>query len=62
MAKRKYYQDHRFGCDWMQPFEDNTSKGVYIKPYRVDPKETEKWVEEEKNKKEAEYSKSKLKH
>ncbi|HQP05160.1 MAG TPA: hypothetical protein PLP11_11220, partial [Bacteroidales bacterium] len=54
-AKRKHYQDHRFGCDWMQPFEDNTSKGEYIKPYEVDPIKTKQWVEEEAAKKEAQF-------
>ena len=58
IAKRKYYQDHRFGCDWMQPFGDNTSLGVYIKPYIVSPKDTQKWVESEKAKKEATVKKS----
>jgi hypothetical protein len=52
IAKRKHYQDHRFGCDWMQPFEDNTDKGQYIKPYTISPDETKKWVEEATKKKE----------
>jgi hypothetical protein len=52
IAKRKHYQDHRFGCDWMQPFEDNSDKGQYIRPYTISPEETKKWVEEATRKKE----------
>lgn len=51
IAKRNNYQDHRFGCDWMQPFEDNRDKNEYVKPYPVDPKVTQQWVEDETRKK-----------
>jgi hypothetical protein len=51
IAKRNNYQDHRFGCDWMQPFGDNRAKSQYVKPYPIDPKITQQWVEEETRKK-----------
>lgn len=47
MAKRRFYQDHRFGVDSNQPFEDNLSKTTYQKPITTDPNEMKRFVEEQ---------------
>ncbi|MBV1923281.1 MAG: hypothetical protein KUG68_04545 [Flavobacteriaceae bacterium] len=31
-AKRRFFQDHRFGLDPLQPFENNLAKTKYVKP------------------------------
>lgn len=61
VAKRLNYQDHRFGCDFNQPFDDNRSKFGYVKPREVDPIKTKQWVDEETKKKMDQYQKVLLK-
>lgn len=59
LAKRRFYQDHRFGVDANQPFEDNLSKAKYIEPATTDPMVMKAFVESETRKKEAEAAKMK---
>lgn len=35
-AKRRFYQDHRFGVDALQPLENNLVKAEYVKPGTTD--------------------------
>ena len=57
MAKRRYYQDHRFGVDANQPLGDNTRKMSYQPPITTDPDVMKVFLEnatrekEEQNKK-----------
>jgi hypothetical protein len=53
LAKRRNYQDHRFGVDAMQPFEDNLSKAKYVQPVTTDMNEMKRLVENAKALKEA---------
>lgn len=47
MAKRRFYQDQRFGVDANQPFEDNLSKATYQKPATTNPDEMRRYVDEQ---------------
>jgi hypothetical protein len=58
VAKRLNYQDHRFGCDFNQPFGDNRANNKYNKPREVDPVKAKQWVDDETNKKVEQYQKS----
>jgi hypothetical protein len=48
MAKRRFYQDHRFGVDGMQPFEDNLTKAKYVPPTTTDMNEMKRLVDKAK--------------
>lgn len=45
MAKRRFYEDHRFGIDYNQPLEDNLSKAKYVEPTTTDPMKMKEYVE-----------------
>lgn len=45
MAKRRFYEDHRFGVDANQDFGDNLSKAKYIEPTTQDPAVMKAFVE-----------------
>ncbi len=59
LAKRRFYQDHRFGVDSNQPFEDNLKNAKNIEPTTTDPMVMKAFVEAAKQQKEAEYAKMK---
>jgi len=47
MAKRRFYQDHRFGVDSNQPFGDNLKNAKDVEPITTNPVEMQRWVEEQ---------------
>ena len=53
MAKRRFYQDHRFGVDAQQPFENNLAKAKDVPPTPTDVNEMRTFVAEMKAAKEA---------
>jgi hypothetical protein len=59
MAKRRFYEDHRFGIDYNQPLEDNLSKAKYVEPTTTDPMIMKELVEKGKAEKMALYNKEK---
>jgi hypothetical protein len=61
MAKRRFYEDHRFGIDYNQPLEDNLSKAKYVEPMTTDPIEMKELVESLNAEKMIQYNKTKEK-
>lgn len=59
MAKRRFYEDHRFGIDYNQPLEDNLSKAKYVEPTTTDPMKMKEFVERITAEKNALYYKEK---
>jgi hypothetical protein len=59
MAKRRFYEDHRFGIDYNQPLEDNLSKAKYVEPTTTDPMKMKELVESINAEKIALYNKEK---
>jgi hypothetical protein len=59
MAKRRFFEDHRFGIDYNQPLEDNLSKAKYIEPTTTDPMKMKEYVEKGKAEKMAFFNKEK---
>jgi hypothetical protein len=59
MAKRRFYEDHRFGIDYNQPLEDNLSKAKYVEPTTTDPMKMKELVESINTEKIALYNKEK---
>lgn len=59
MAKRRLYEDHRFGIDYNQPLEDNLSKAKYVEPTTTDPMKMKEYVERITSEKIAQYNKEK---
>lgn len=59
LAKRRFYQDHRFGVDAMQDFGDNLSKAKYVEPTTTDPAKMKELVNRATAQKEAESKKMK---
>lgn len=59
LAKRKNYQDHRFGVDANQPLEDNRSKYSYVQPTTTDPAVMKAFVDRVTREKEAQDKASK---
>ena len=53
MAKRRFYQDQRFGVDANQPFENNLSKAKDIPVTTTDPVEMKRFVDEQTKMKES---------
>lgn len=53
-AKRRFYQDHRFGVDASQPFENNLIKHKDVPVTTTDPNEMKKFVEEYRKKEKSE--------
>lgn len=49
-AKRRFYQDHRFGVDASQPFENNLVKHKDVPVTTTNPNEMKKFVEEYRKK------------
>jgi hypothetical protein len=56
IAKRRFYQDQRFGVDANQPFENNLAKAKDIPVTTTDPEEMRRFVEQEVANKNASYS------
>ncbi|MBC7865784.1 MAG: hypothetical protein IAF38_22615, partial [Bacteroidia bacterium] len=56
LAKRRFYQDHRFGVDSNQPFEDNLKNAKDVEPLTRDPQVMKAFVEAATRQKEAEYA------
>jgi hypothetical protein len=46
LAKRVNYQDHRFGMDPTQGFEDTRPKFQYVEPFPIDPQIAKQRVDE----------------
>lgn len=59
MAKRRFYEDHRFGIDYNQPLEDNLSKAKYVEPTTTDPMKMKEYIERMTAEKTALYYKEK---
>lgn len=59
MAKRRFYEDHRFGVDSNQPFGDNLKNAKTVEPITQDPNVMREFVARETAKKEAEYKQAK---
>jgi hypothetical protein len=59
MAKRRFYEDHRFGVDMNQPFGDNLKNAKYVPPTTQDPIVMKGLVDHAAAQKEAEYKKMK---
>ena len=59
MAKRRFYQNQRFGVDSNQPFGDNLSNAKDIPVITTDPQEMKRYVEEQTMMKQALATKSK---
>ena len=57
LAKRRFYEDHRFGVDMNQPFGNNIQNAKYVAPTTQDPNEMKQFVERATAQKEAEYQK-----
>ena len=57
LAKRRFYEDHRFGVDLNQPFGNNIQNAKYVSPTTQDPNEMKQFVERATAQKEAEYQK-----
>lgn len=55
MAKRRFYQDHRFGVDSNQPFENNLIKAKDVPATTTDPEVMKRYVEEQRLLKEAQH-------
>ncbi len=51
VAKRRFYQDHRFGIDMLRPLENNLEKAKYHKPFSVDLNQAKKKREDLKRNK-----------
>lgn len=52
VAKRRFYQDHRFGTDMMQPLDNNLEKASYHPPFSTGLNEARrKWEEHLRRKK-----------
>jgi hypothetical protein len=51
LAKRRFYEDQRFGCDTNQPFGDNLKNSKKVKPIEVDPIKAKQWVDDETRRK-----------
>ncbi|HSD14528.1 MAG TPA: hypothetical protein VLB74_07760 [Flavobacterium sp.] len=47
LAKRRFYQDHRFGVDANQPFENNLVKAKDVPPATTDPQEMKRFVDQQ---------------
>jgi len=47
MAKRRFYQEHRFGVDSNQPFGNNLEGFKDVEPITTDPEAMKKWVDEQ---------------
>lgn len=56
-AKRRFYQDHRFGVDAAQPFENNLVKHKDVPVTTTNPKEMKKFVEKYRKKEKSELMK-----
>ncbi|HFS66778.1 MAG TPA: hypothetical protein ENK67_01035 [Flavobacteriia bacterium] len=50
-AKRKFYQDHRFGLDPTKPLKNNISDAKYVKPRTTEISEMKRILEEAEQKK-----------
>lgn len=57
LAKRKYYQDHRFGVDANQPLGDNRNKMTYQPPITTSPDVMKAFVDNVSRQKEDVYAK-----
>jgi hypothetical protein len=58
LAKRRFYQDQRFGVDAMQPFENNLIKHKDVPVTTTNPKEMKRLIELAIAEKEKEFAKS----
>ena len=61
MAKRRFYQDHRFGVDSMQAFGDNLKDAEYHEPRSTNPQEVKALIEKGRAEKEAKHKHDKQK-
>lgn len=52
-AKRRFFQDHRFGVDPLQPFENNLSKTKYVAPRTKNVNEMKAIISKARQEKEA---------
>ena len=59
MAKRRFYQDHRFGVDALQPFENNLKNAVYHEPRSTNPEKVKALIEKQNAEKERKHLKDK---
>lgn len=57
-AKRRFYQDHRFGVDSAQPFENNLVKHKDVPVTTTNPREMKKFVEKYRKKEKSELMKN----
>jgi len=53
MAKRRFYQDHRFGVDSMQPFGNNLETAEYHEPRSTNPQKVKALIDKQNSEKEA---------
>jgi hypothetical protein len=47
MAKRRFYQDVKFGVDANQSFENNLINSKYVEPATTDPQVMKNWIDEQ---------------
>ena len=59
-AKRRFFQDHRFGIDPLQPFENNLAKSKYVQPRTKDINEMRSIISKARQEKNAEKGSSSI--